>query len=51
MSESLLSEPEYTDNNDIVTLILKNNVLKSEDTISEVIMKKIEKIYENTNDT
>jgi len=51
MSESLLSEPEYTDKNDIVTLILKNNVLKSEDTISESIMEKIEKIYKRTNNT
>lgn len=28
MKESFLSEPEYTDKDDIVTLILRNNVSK-----------------------
>jgi predicted HTH transcriptional regulator len=51
MKESLLSEPKFTDDNDIVTLILKNNVSKSEETISEDTMKKIEEIFNKLNDT
>jgi len=49
MKKSLLSEPEYIDKNDIVTLILKNNISKSEDTISEKTMEKIEKEFNNLN--
>jgi len=51
MKKSFLSEPEFTDKNDIVTLILKNKVSKSDDTISEKTMKKIEEIFEKLNKT
>jgi len=49
MKKSLLAEPEYKDKDDIVTLILKNNVSKDEDTISEKTMKKIENIFDKLN--
>ncbi|MDQ7009483.1 MAG: ATP-binding protein [Candidatus Gracilibacteria bacterium] len=49
MKKSLLSEPEYIDKNEIVTLILRNNISKSEDTISEKTMEKIEKEFNNLN--
>lgn len=51
MKKSLLSNPEYIDKNDTVTLILKNNISKNEDTISEETMKKIEEIFDNLNDS
>jgi uncharacterized protein YehS (DUF1456 family) len=51
MKQSLLTEPEYVNKNDIVTLILRNNVSKNEDTISEKTMKEIEKIFKSLNDT
>lgn len=49
MKESFLTEPEYIDKNDIVTLILRNNVSKNEDAISEKTMKEIEKIFNKLN--
>lgn len=51
MEKSLLTAPEYTDKHDTVTLILKNNVSKNDDTISEKIMSKIEKEFKNLNDS
>lgn len=51
MKESLLSEPEYIDKNDMVTLILKNNISKNDDTISEKTMKEVEKIFITLNDS
>lgn len=51
MKKSLLAAPEYIDKNDIVTLILKNNISKNEDTISEKTMKDIEKTFKDMNDT
>gem|GEM_PF-4050157 len=51
MKESLLSEPEYIDKNDMVTLILKNNISKNDDTISERTMKEVEKIFITLNDS
>lgn len=51
MAKSLLSEPEYKNENDIVTLILKNNVSESEDTIPENIINKIERLFPSFNET
>ena len=51
MKESLLSEPEYIDKNDMVTLILKNNISKNDDTISEKTMKEVEKMFNKLNDS
>ena len=51
MKKSLLSEPEYIDKNDMVTLILKNNISKHDDTISEKTMKEIEKKFTTLNET
>lgn len=51
MKKMFLSEPEYIDRSDIVTLILKNNISKHEDTISEKSMKEIEKTFPALNDT
>ncbi|NVP17242.1 putative DNA binding domain-containing protein [Candidatus Gracilibacteria bacterium] len=51
MKKSLLSEPEYIDKNDMVTLILKNNISKNDDTISEKTMKEVEKVFITLNDS
>ena len=51
MEKSLLTAPEYIDKHDTVTLILRNNVSKNDDTISEKIMKKIEKEFNNLNNS
>lgn len=51
MKKSFLSEPIYLDKEHIVTLVLKNNVSKDEDTISEKTMKKIELIFNSLNDS
>lgn len=51
MKDSILSEPEYSDRNDIVTLVLKNNVSKSEDTISEKVIGRIENMFDDLNET
>ena len=51
MKESFLSEPEYIDKNDIVTLILRNNVFKNDDAISEKIMREIERIFNTLNES
>jgi len=40
----MLSEPQYTDRNNTVTLILRNNIATHDATISEATMKKIEKV-------
>ncbi len=45
MERSMLSEPQYTDKNNTVTLILRNNIATHDATISEATMKKIEKIF------
>lgn len=50
MKKSLLTEPQYIDKDDIVTLILRNNVSKNEDTISEKTMKEIERIFVKLNE-
>jgi hypothetical protein len=42
MKKSMLSDPEYKDQNDIVTLTLRNKVSDHEGTISEIVMKKVE---------
>ncbi len=51
MKDSLLAEPEYIDKEDMVTLVLRNNVSKDEDTISERTMKKIENIFIDLNES
>lgn len=51
MKKALLAEPIYINKNDTVTLILKNNISKNEDTISEKTMKNIEKIFTEINET
>jgi len=51
MEKSFLCEPEYIDKENIVTLVLKNNVSKDEDTISEKTMKRIENIFISLNDS
>lgn len=51
MKNSLLAEPEYIDKENIVTLVLRNNVSKDEDTISERTMRKIEKNYSSFNES
>lgn len=45
MERSMLSEPQYTDKNNTVTLILRNNIATHDATISEATMKKIEKLF------
>jgi len=44
-------EEIYIDKNDIVTLVLENNVMKSKKTISKKIMGRIEKLFFTLNDT
>jgi hypothetical protein len=39
MTKSLLTEPEYKDENDIVTLILKNNMSDSRYIIPKTLAK------------
>ena len=51
MEKSLLIAPEYIDKNDTVTLILRNNISKNDETISENVMNKIEKEFKKLNDT
>ena len=51
MERSMLSKPEYSDKNNTVTLILRNKVADHEKTISEEVMKKIEKLWKSFNET
>lgn len=51
MEKSLLSAPEYINKDDTVTLILRNNISKNDDTISENIMTKIEKNFNKLNNS
>jgi ATP-dependent DNA helicase RecG len=51
MKKSLLSEPEYVDKNDMVILILKNNISKNDDTISEKTIQAVEKIFPSLNES
>lgn len=51
MEESMLSEPIYTDIDDIVTLKLINKVSKHKKTVSDHIMKKIGDEWETYNET
>ena len=51
MKESLLVEPEYQDEHNMVTLILRNNISRNDETISEEMMQKIEKEFHHLNKT
>lgn len=51
MEKSMLSEPEYDDTNDIVTLLLRNKVSGHDMVISEKVMKKIEVAWPALNET
>lgn len=51
MKKSMLSDPEYKDENDIVTLTLRNKVSDHEGTISEIVMKKVEASFPWLNTT
>lgn len=51
MKKSMLSEPEYKDESDIVTLTLRNKVSNHEGTISEIVMKKVEASFPRLNPT
>ena len=51
MEQSMLSEPEYYDKNNIITLILRNKVANHEKSISEELMQKIEMMWKEFNET
>ncbi len=51
MEKSMLSEPTYSDVNDIVTLSLRNKVVGHEMVVSEKVMRKIELGWPATNET
>ena len=51
MEESMLSTPTYTDNNDTVTLILENKLLKHDLSVSSSIFKLVENRWEDFNGT
>ncbi|NTW75462.1 MAG: ATPase [Candidatus Moranbacteria bacterium] len=51
MERSMLSSPEYTDENDIVTLSLRNKISEHEKVISDQVMGEIERQWPNLNET
>jgi ATP-dependent DNA helicase RecG len=51
MEESMLSEPEYTDISDTVTLKLINKVSKHKKTVADHIMKRISEEWSSYNET
>lgn len=51
MEESSLSSPEYKDKDDIVTLTLRNDILRSDKAISDDVMRKIEASWSSYNET
>lgn len=51
MEKSMLSQPEYTDTNDIVTLVLRNKLSKHEKSIPDFVFATIERGWMKYNDT
>jgi ATP-dependent DNA helicase RecG len=51
MEKSMLPQPEYLNENNIVTLVLRNNIANHDATISETTMARIEKIFEQLGPT
>ena len=51
MEKSMLSEPEYYERNNMITLILRNKIANHEKSISARVMKKVESIWGKLNDT
>ena len=51
MEKSMLSEPQYTDSNDTVTLVLRNKLSKHEKSIPDFVFTTIEKNWADYNDT
>lgn len=51
MEKSMLSEPEYRDNNDTVTLTLRNKLSKHEKSIPDIVFSTIENNWKTYNDT
>lgn len=51
MEKSMLSEPRYSDKNDIVTLTLVNKVAKHEKSIPNGILERIQTNWKQLNDT
>jgi len=51
MEDSMLSEPEYKDQNNIVTLILRNNIARHRKTIPEFVMDVITNNWKKYNPT
>lgn len=51
MEKSMLSQPEYTDTNDTVTLVLRNKLSKHEKSIPDFVFATIEKNWLQYNDT
>lgn len=51
MEKSMLSEPEYTDTDNTVTLILRNKVSSHKWAISEIVMKRVESLFPHLNAT
>jgi len=51
MEDSMLSEPEYSDVNDTVTLTLKNKIAKHEKSIPDALLKQITSEWKDYNET
>lgn len=51
MEKSMLAKPEYSDFNNMVSLLLRNKVSEHEMAISEKVMQKIEKAWSSLNET
>jgi len=51
MEKSMLSKPEYSDQNDTVTLTLINKIAKHEKSIPDVILDRIQENWRSLNDT
>jgi predicted HTH transcriptional regulator len=51
MEKSMLPQPEYINENNTVTLVLRNKIANHDATISEVTMTRIERIFEQVGPT
>ncbi|MEO7624424.1 MAG: ATP-binding protein [Candidatus Saccharimonadales bacterium] len=51
MGQSMLTEPEYSDKNDTVSLVLKNKISQHEKSIANSVLSQIEQNWHRYNDT